>query len=208
VALRTKTKQDEIRSTAEDVLSTVQPIAEAAVEKIEAATEQVVAVVGPALEEAADRVKPAVEDAKDRLTPLVVEAKDKLAPLAQQAVVEGKARGRRTAEKMGIVEEPKKSHKLRNLLIVLGIAGLAAFVYKKVTGKDADPAWTETRDNAAARPPAHVADPAASGLAEGVAAAGPVDGSETAPTAPLASEETVESPTPTTPDNPLKEKNV
>ena len=46
-----------------------------------------------------------------------------------------------------MAEEPKKSHKLRNLLIVLGLAGLAAFVYKKVTGKDADPAWTQSRDS-------------------------------------------------------------
>jgi len=125
---------------------------------------------------------------------------DTLVPLAQQALVESKVRGRRAAVKLGIADEPKKGHKLRNLLIVLGLAGLAAFVYTKVTGKDADPAWTQSRDSSAVKP-AHAASPSTS-------ATGPVDGSDTAPTAPLASEETVESPTPTTPDKPLRKKTV
>ena len=37
-------------------------------------------------------------------------------------------------------------------LILLGLGGLAAFVYMKLTGKDADPAWTTGRDSAAALP--------------------------------------------------------
>jgi len=181
----------------------VQPAAETALDKIGTATEQivstVVSTVGPALEDAKDKakdvtndsVKPAVEEAKDKALETY---KETLVPLAAAALVEGKARGRRAAVKLGVTEEPKKSHKLRNLLIILGLAGLAAFVYKKVTGNDADPAWTQSRDSAASRP-AH-------------AATAPVDGSDTAPTAPLASEETVESPTPTTPDKPLKQTDV
>lgn len=202
MALRTKTRSDKLRSAAQDARDTVQPAAETAIDKIEAATEQIVSSIGPALEDARDKVKPTVEDARDKLIPLVEDARDKaletLVPLAQQAVVEGKVRGRRAAVKLGIADEPKKSHKLRNFLIVLGLGALAAFVYKKATGKDADPAWTQSRDSSAARPPAHVA---------GTTTA-PVDGSDTAPTAPLPSEETVESPTPTTPDKPLRQKKV
>jgi hypothetical protein len=210
VALRTKTRRDKVRAAVEDARDNVQPAAEAALDAIGTATEQIVssvaASVGPALEDAKDKakdvangtVKPAVEDAKDKALDTY---RDTLVPLAQQAVVEGKVRGRRAAIKMGIADEPKKSHKLRNLLIIIGLGGLIAFIYSKVSGKDADPAWTQSRDSAATRP-AHVATDSSS------TATAPVDGSDTAPTAPLASEETVESPTPTTPDKPLKKKAV
>ena len=184
MALRTKTRRDKVRDAVEDARSTVQPAAEVALDKIGTATEQFVSTV-------ASTVGPALEDAKDKALDTY---KDTLIPLAQQAIVEGKVRGRRAAIKLGVADEPKKSHKLRNLLVLIGLAGLAAFAYKKVTGKDADPAWTQSRDSSATRP-AH-------------AATAPVDGSDTAPTAPLASEETVESPTPTTPDKPLKTKDV
>lgn len=206
MALRTKTRRDKLRSAVHDARDSVQPAAESAIDKIGSATEQLVsnvaASVVPALEDARDRVKPAVEDARDRLAPMVDDARDKLAPLAQQAVVEGRRRGRRAAERLGVVEEPKKSHKLRKLLILLGLGGLAAFIYTKVTGKDADPVWTTSRDTAAAQPTD------SSAPQPGAHASGPADGSDTAPTAPLASEETVESPTPTTPDKPLRKKKV
>jgi hypothetical protein len=201
VALRTKTRRDKVRAAASDAVTSVQPAAEAALDKIGAATEQIVSTVastvGPALEDARDKVKPAVDDAREKALDTYT---DTLVPLAQQALVESKVRGRRAAVKLGIADEPKKGHKLRNLLIVLGLAGVAAFVYTKVTGKDADPAWTQSRDSSAVKP-AHAASPSAT-------ATGPVDGSDTAPTAPLASEETVESPTPTTPDKPLRKKTV
>lgn len=207
MALRTKTRRDKLRSAVHDARDSVQPAAESTIDKLGSAAEQlvsnVVASVGPALEDARDRVKPAVEDARDRLAPMVDDARDKIAPLAQQAVVEGRRRGRRAAERLGVVEEPKKkSHKLRKLLIVVGLGGLAAFIYTKMTGKDADPVWTTDRDTAAAQPGGTSTTPT------GAHASGPTDGSDTAPTAPLASEETVESPTPTTPDKPLRKKQV
>ncbi len=206
MALRTKTRRDKLRSAVHDARDGVQPAAESAMDRIGSATGELVstvaASVGPALEDARDRVKPAVEDARDRLTPMVEEARDKIAPLAQQAVVEGKRRGRRAAERLGVVEEPKKSHKLRNLVILVGLGGLAAFIYTKMTGKDADPVWTSGRDSAAAQ-----SDSTPAGET-GAHATAPVDGSDTAPTAPLASEETVESPQPTTPDKPLRKKKV
>jgi hypothetical protein len=147
----------------------------------------VTSTVGPALSDARDKIGPIVGDAKDRLGPVVEEAKDVLvrsaeeakeilAPVAAEAVKATKETGRKAAVKAGIADEPKKSHKLRNLLIMLGVGALVAFVYKKVAGRDSAPQWTATRD--------------------------------VAPTAPLPSEETVESPVPTTPDEPLEEKSV
>jgi hypothetical protein len=128
------------------------------------------------IDEAKDRFGPVVEDAKDVLSRGAEEAKELLAPMAAEAVKAGKKSGRKAAVKAGLADEPKNGHKLRNLLIVLGIGALVAFVYKKVAGRDTAPQWTATRD--------------------------------AAPSAPLASDETVESPVPTTPDEPLEERSV
>jgi hypothetical protein len=214
VALRTKTRRDKVRAALEDARDSVQPAAETALDKVGTATEQLVTAVaenlGPALAEAKDKaldvakdtneaVKPAVEDAKVKALDTY---KETIVPLAAAAIVESKRRSRKAAVKMGVVDEPKKSHKLRNFLLLLGLGGLAAYLYSRMTGKDADPAWTQSRDAAATRP-SHAARPAGN-----TASTSPVDGSDTAPTAPLPSEETVESTTPTTPDKPLKKKAV
>lgn len=202
MARMTKRKK---KVSVEDRLA-VLPTAEAAKEKISAATES-------ALSSVASTVGPALEDAKNRL-----------APVAGQALAQGKRHGRRAAAKLGVAEEPKDSHKVRNLILMLGLGAVVAAVYKKVTGKDADPAWTSGRDTAAAAPPSPVAvashddpleagpvtePPAGDSLSDPPSgAAGPVDGSEVAPTAPLASEETVESSVPTTPDEPLEKHDL
>ena len=132
--------------------------------------------IGPMVEEAKDRLGPVVEDAKDVIVRGAEEAKELLAPVAAEAIKATKEKGRKAAVKAGLADEPKKSHKLRNLLVLLGIGGLVAFVYKKVAGRESAPQWTAPRD--------------------------------VAPSAPLHSEESVESPVPTTPDEPLEEKSV
>jgi hypothetical protein len=169
--------QKTLTETAEGVRDTVVPAAQ------DAAT-GVASAVGPAL-----------ADAKDKIAPLLEEARDAIVPAAQAALVAAKDKSHDVAVNSGLVEEKKKSHKLRNFLIVVGLGGAIAFAYKRLSGKDADPVWTQSRDEAASPRPTG-------------AAAGPVDGSDTAPTAPLASEETVESPVPSTPDAPLEERNV
>ncbi len=187
------------------------PAAEIAKDKIGAVTESALASV-------AQTVGPALEDARLRL-----------APVAEQAIAQSKRQGRRaTVRFRPVAEEPAespKSHKLRNLVLMLGLGAIAAAVYKKMTGKDADPAWTAGRDTAAAAPGEPVvtsvngggtsavdpivAEPAGSDpltTEPAAGSAGPIDGSETAPTAPFASEETVESSVPTTPDQPLEKR--
>ena len=252
-----KTSSRSIRAAAKEAVDSVQPTAEAALDRLGSATESVLISV-------ADTVAPVLDEAKERLSPAVEEARAALVPLASQAVVESKARGRRAAVKLGLAEEARPSHRLRNLLVLAGLGGLAAVVYRKTTGKDADPAWTAGRDSAAASTASEsaLADPgsaesstttssqpsplAAAGavgtqpgqsdltdttdLGPGLrddgdfgsdlgapdsdsaavttATAGPVDESETAPTAPLASEETVESTIPTTPDDPLEKRDL
>lgn len=177
--------------------------------------------IGPAVEDARDKIGPVVEDARDKLIPVVEDARDKMAPLAASAALTTKAQGHKAALKLGIVEEPQPpSHRIRNLLVVLGLGGIAAFAYQKLTGKDADPAWTASRDTAAASQSATTTSPASTvngtGLAASEAAADPTGGdttvpgdqSDTAPTAPFATEETVESHVPTTPDEPLEKREL
>jgi hypothetical protein len=166
VALRTRSKITQAAGSAgETVASTVGPALAEAREK-----------VGPMVEDAKERLGPVVEDAKDAIARGAEEAKEILAPVAAEALKATKKTGRKAAVKVGLAEEPKKSHKLRKLLVMLGIAGLAAFVYKKMTGRESAPQWTAPRD--------------------------------AAPSAPLRSDETVESPVPTTPDEPLEERSV
>lgn len=131
--------------------------------------------VGSAAETAIQAVSDAVADAKDRLGPALEDARDAIVPAVTSAVAAGKDKGHDAAVKLGLAEEPKKKHRIRKLLIVLGLGGVAAFVVKKLRG---------------------------GGGTEYVA---PRDA---APTAPLASPEKVESPVPSTPDEPLEEQQV
>lgn len=170
------------RKSQNKLVSAAGDVRDAAVPAAEQAAASVASTVGPAL-----------SDAKDRITPLLEDARDAIIPAAEAALEAIKDKGHDVAVSAGVAEEKKKSHKLRNFLIVLGLGGAIAFTIKKLSGKDADPVWTESRDDAAAGR---------------TATSSPVDQSDTAPTAPLASEETVESPVPTTPDNPLEEKRV
>lgn len=192
------------------------------------------------------------------LVPALIEARDKLAPVAEQAVAQGKIRGRQAAalgvvkgrqaaKRFSTVQEPepepeKQTHKLRNLIIMLGLGAIGALAYKMLSGKDADPAWTAGRDSAAApsspvavaqpgdagddsvpwgdTPPDQtsgmdgaavdpvVAEPAGSDPLASDVSSGAAYGSATAQTAPLASEETVESAVPTTPDQPLERRDL
>ncbi len=215
--------QDAVSSVA----STVGPALDDTRDRLSSAAQEAVtsvaSTVGPALDDTRDRITPLVSDARDRVTPVMQDARvrlspvvdnarEKLAPAASTALAAGRLRGRRAAVRLGFAEEepvPQKSHRLRNLLIVVGLGGAAAFVYSKVTGRDADPAWTAGRDSAAVDSPSIPTAPVAPAQMQPADANGAEeDQSDTAPTAPLASEETVESHTPTTPDEPLERKDL
>jgi hypothetical protein len=188
--------------------------------------------VGPALGDARDKAGPVLEETRDRITPVLEDARNVLAPVAQQAIAGSRRRGRRAAVRLGLAEEPKQSHRFRNLLILVGLSGAGFLAYKKFfSGGES---WSEAdagTTNGGSRGPvagSHSAStPSASAASTGSAPApapAPASGStskttsapkakprrnnETAPTAPLASEETVESHEPTTPDEPLEENKI
>ncbi len=228
---------------ADDARMTVKPAADAAIDKIGSITHDavltVVSSVGPVLDDARDRLDdarerlapvmddarerltPVMEDARDRVVPMMEDARDKIAPAAATAVAATKDRGQKAAVRLGLVDEPEpepETHRVRNLLIVLGLSGIAAFVYTRLTGRDADPAWTASRDTAAASTssyeaaasvdPTDVDDDAEVESTDALASGASTDQSDTAPTAPLASQESVESHQPTTPDEPLERREV
>lgn len=165
---RKKSRAAEVAEKAQTTArETVLPAAESAVEKIGTAAEALLVQV-------ADKVAPALDDAREQIR-----------PVAKEAVRRGREKGQRAAVKMGLIEPPKKSHKLRKLMTTLGLAGAAAWAYSRWTGKDSKDSWTPA--------------PARGRFDEKP---------DVAPTAPLASEETVESPVPTTPDKPLEKKDI
>ena len=113
----------------------------------------------PYVAEARERATPYVEGAREKATPVVDSAKTKFTtevlPVVTAAVAaaseateemreEARKRGTATAAALkGELEAPteKKSHKLRNFLILLGLGGLAAFVAKRMSDREASTAW-------------------------------------------------------------------
>lgn len=122
----------------------------------------------PLLADARERTAPLIADAKEKAAPLVAEAREKAAPALHEARdrinsdvlpvltaavaaagaatedVRGETakRGKAVAAALkGEVEAPKQTHKLRNLLILLGLGGLVAFVVKKKSDREPTTAW-------------------------------------------------------------------
>ncbi len=193
---------DATASTASDAASAIQDAASTAWEK-----------VAPAAGSAWEKMAPAAEDAytkvSETLVPVVKDASARVAPYAGEALAQGRRHGRRAAVKLRLAEEPKpKSHKLRKLLTVLGIAGAATFVYKKMTGGGARVSGAHSdagQPGGTTRVPGTHSDPARPGGTAETDAALP---NETAPAAPLAAEESKTSAVPTDPDNPTETTDV
>jgi ElaB/YqjD/DUF883 family membrane-anchored ribosome-binding protein len=122
----------------------------------------------PLIADARDRTAPFLADAKEKAAPLMAEAREKAAPALHEArdrissdvlpvltaavAAAGAAtedvreetakRGKAVAAALkGEVEAPKQTHKLRNLLVVLGLGGLIAFVVKKKSDREPTTAW-------------------------------------------------------------------
>lgn len=125
--------------------------------KVKAADARVKAA--PYVAEAREKAAPYVTEARERTAPVVEGARTKLAtevlPVLTAAVAaaseatedareEARRRGLATAAALkGEVEAPKRkeSHKLRNFLLLLGLGGIAAFVAKQLSDRQASTAW-------------------------------------------------------------------
>ncbi|HEX4977869.1 MAG TPA: hypothetical protein VFV40_08385 [Nocardioides sp.] len=123
---------------------------------------------GATVAEAREKAAPLIADAREKAAPLVAEAREKAAPALHEARdrissdvlpvltaavaaagaatedVRGETakRGKAVAAALkGEVEAPKQTHKLRNLLVLLGLGGLVAFVVKKKSDREPTTAW-------------------------------------------------------------------
>ena len=172
-------KSKQMRRQAEDLAERLESQVESAREK-----------AAPLVAEAREKASPAINDAKikfsDDVLPVLTAALAAINEATEETRDEAKRRGKATAAALkGEVEAPKKKHRFRKLLVVLGLGGVAAVVARKVTEQRASNAWQSSYSPTPASPSAD--DTGASTLDEAVADA-------------------AESPHPvTTPDNPLAE---
>ena len=159
---------------------------------------------GPLLAEAKDKAGPLIAEARDKSGPVISDARDRLAsdvlPRLNAALAaveeatedvrtEAKRRSKATAAAIkGEVDAPKKKHRLRRMLIVVGLGGLAAAVAKQLSDRQATTAW----QSAYTPPPA----PSAPSHVDDEAAAAPDEAAADAAREPH---------TATTPDNPAEE---
>jgi hypothetical protein len=170
-----------ISGAADDARDSIVPVAQSAVDRAESAAHTAIEKLAPVAQTAVDRAESAAGSIGSAAQDAVSAVVSAVGPVLSDAAI-----------KVGVKDKPKKKHRIRKLLVTLGLVGAAAFVFKKVTRGKQEPEWISGRD-AAGDVGKHTAGE---------------DKSDTAPTAPLASEETVESHTPTTPDEPLEENAV
>jgi hypothetical protein len=135
------TAREKVSPYAEKAVERGAHIAHQAVEKAGPVLDDALAKVGPATEHAAEKAR---ERLNDDLLPKVTAALATLAAAAEPVVEETARRGKATkAALKGELDVPKKSHKLRNLVLFLGFGALAAAAVKKLLTPP-EPAWQST----------------------------------------------------------------
>jgi vacuolar-type H+-ATPase subunit H len=221
-----RTKKKDVRKQASELADRLAPHVEAAREKAGPMIAEAREKAAPMLAEAREKAAPVLTEAREKAAPLLAEARDKTVPAVQEArdrlvteVVpvltaalaaaseateevrgETKKRGKATVAALkGEVEAPeKKTHRVRTLLIVLGLGGVATFVAKRMSDRQATTAW-----ESAYTPPAPAPTPASSPQA-GAHKAGADDEGGASPDVAVA--DSAAGPhTATTPDNPAEE---
>src|SRR5690349_13218245 len=148
-----------LRDQVEDLAERIQPHVENAIDQITPVLEDARDRAGAAAGDARDKAAPFVSDAREKfvkdvvpaVTAAVAAAGEKAEPYADEAL----RRGRATAAAVkGEVDAPKpKGSRLKKLIVFLGLAGLGAFVYKKLKGDDSSTAWQSSYQPAPAPTP-------------------------------------------------------
>ena len=135
------TAREKVSPYAEKAVERGASLAHAAVEKAGPVIDDALSKVGPATEHAAERAR---ERFNDDVLPKVTAALATLAAAAEPVVEETSRRGKATkAALKGEIDAPKKSHKLRKVVLFLGFGALAAAAVKKLLTPP-EPAWQST----------------------------------------------------------------
>lgn len=181
--------------------------------------------LAPRLSDARDQVAPHVETVRDRITTdvlpkvqqVVQDAREQAGPAAEEARRRGAlAAAALKGEEVQPAKSEKSGGKLRKLLVLVGLAGLGAFVAKKLSGGESSN-WQSSYTPAPApaappAPPSPAAPMAGSHVADastdtGTTGAAGGDAAGAAPGESLA--DAVEEPHPvTTPENPAESVDV
>jgi hypothetical protein len=152
-----KTKTKKIRDHATDLGSRIGPTVESARDKAAPMLAEAREKAAPVLADARDKAAPLLADARERTAPAPAAAKERLThdvlPAITAAIAaageatedvreETSKRGKAAVAALkGEVEAPKKKHRLRNLLLVLGLGGIVAAVAKKLSDREPTTAW-------------------------------------------------------------------
>lgn len=135
------TAREKVSPYAEKAVERGAHLAHVAVEKAGPRIDDALSKVGPATEHAAEKAR---ERFNDDVLPKVSAALASLAAAAEPVVEETSRRGKATkAALRGEVDVPKKSHKLRTAVLLLGLGALAAAAVKKLLTPP-EPAWQST----------------------------------------------------------------
>ncbi|TDU89824.1 hypothetical protein EV138_3401 [Kribbella voronezhensis] len=186
VAPAVGTAREKVSPYAEKAVERGATLAHAAVEKAGPVIDDALSKVGPATEHAAEKAR---ERFNDDVLPKVTAALATLAAAAEPVMEETSRRGKATkAALKGEIDAPKKSHKLRKVVLFLGFGALAAAAVKKLltppepawqstptSGRDYSSAPAGTTTRPAADKPAGTAPTAAEGAANVAAANGKTD---------------------------------
>ncbi|MFB6723383.1 DUF5324 family protein [Kribbella sp. NPDC056345] len=135
------TAREKVSPYAEKAVERGAHLAHVAVEKAGPRIDDALSKVGPATEHAAEKAR---ERFNDDVLPKVSAALASLAAAAEPVVEETSRRGKATkAALRGEIDVPKKSHKLRTAVLLLGLGALAAAAVKKLLTPP-EPAWQST----------------------------------------------------------------
>jgi vacuolar-type H+-ATPase subunit H len=165
-----KTKTEKIRDHATDLGSRIGPTVESARDKAAPMLAEAREKAAPVLADARDKAAPLLADAKERSAPALAEAREKLThdvlPVITAAIAaadkatedvreETSKRGKAAVAALkGEVEAPKKKHRLRRLLVVLGLGAVVAAVAKKLSDREPTTAWQSSYTPTPAAPAA------------------------------------------------------
>jgi vacuolar-type H+-ATPase subunit H len=228
-----KTLREQLRDQASDFAGTLAPHVENARDKAVPVLTDARDRAMPVLTQARDKAVPVLHDARDKAAPYVADARDKAAPYvsdtrdklsetvlpvltAALASVdeatedvrdETRKRGKAVAAALkGEIEAPRKKHRGRTLLVLLGLGGLGFAAYKKFGGKQPTTTWQSSYTPPPAPTPPPAAGPVA-GAGAHRAEATPDDSAASDP-AEAASDATDVPHDATTPDKPVEEIDV
>jgi hypothetical protein len=161
-------------------------------------------MAAPVLADVRDKAAPVLADVRDRLTgevlPVVTGAITALEAATEDARAETLKRGKAVAAALrGEVAEPPKTHRVRNLMMLLGLAGLAFALVKRLGGGQPTTNWQTSYT-----PPPAPSSAAAGGThradtTQDTAASDPAEAAADATEAPHQA---------TTPDSPLTETQI